>query len=102
MTSKSEQLPTTILECFAIGTPVCGFLPEGGTVDILAFSNGSVDRAFIRERSCENLADLVLDLLTSPEQRKALVEDGQQILENHFDAEKNCKGQLMDIYRRFT
>jgi len=98
MTSKHEQLPTVVLECFAIGTPICGFLPDGGTSDILSFSKGPVDAAFLRERSCEKLADLVIDLLQSPEKRKAIAEDGRQILEGHFDAEKNVKGQLMDVY----
>ena len=99
MTSKHEQLPTTVLECFAIGTPICGFIPVGGTTDILGFSKGPVREAFIAERSCEKLADIVLDLMAHPEKRQALAEDGRQILENHFDAEKNCCGRLMEIYR---
>ena len=99
MTSKHEQLPTTVLECFALGTPICGFLPEGGTSDILQFSNGPLREVFIKERDCEKLADIVLDLLMHPEKRQALVEDGWQILVNHFDAEKNCKGRLMEIYK---
>ena len=98
MTSKHEQLPTTLLECFALGTPVCGFLPDGGTSDILGFSNGPVREAFIRERSCEKLADVVLDLMAHPEKRQALVDDGRQILLNHFDAEKNCRERLMRVY----
>lgn len=99
MTSKSEELPTTVLECFALGTPICGFLPVGGTKDILEFSTGPLREVFIVERNCEKLADIVMDLLTHPEKRKALVEDGRQILEGHFDAEKNCRGRLMEIYR---
>ena len=102
MTSKHEQLPTTVLECFALGTPICGFIPDGGTTDILQFSTGPVRDAFIKERSCEKLADIVLDLLAHPEKRAALVADGRQILENHFDAEKLCKGQLMEVYERLV
>ena len=98
MTSKSEELPTVVLECFMLGTPICGFLPVGGIVDILQFSTGPVREAFIAERDCEKLADVVMDLLAHPEKRQALVEDGRQILEGHFDAEKNCKGQLMRVY----
>lgn len=100
MTSKHEQLPTTVLECFMLGTPICGFIPVGGTSDILGFSMGPVREAFIAERDCDKLSDIVLDLLAHPEKRQALVEDGRQILENHFDAEKNCRGQLMEIYGR--
>ena len=100
MTSKHEQLPTTVLECFALGTPICGFIPVGGTSDILGFSKGPVREAFIAERNCEKLADIVMDLMAHPEKRQALVEDGRQILENHFDAEKNCRGQLMRVYEK--
>lgn len=99
MTSKHEQLPTTVLECFALGTPICGFVPDGGTTDILSFSKGAVANAFIHTRSCEQLAQGVIDLLKSPTQRQALVADGQQILENHFAAEKLVPEQLMRIYR---
>ena len=102
MTSKHEELPTTVLECFALGTPVCGFIPVGGMSDILKFSGGPLREAFIAERSCENLSDIVLDLLSHPEKRQALVEDGRRILENHFDAEKNCRGRLMEIYRHIS
>ena len=98
MTSKHEELPTVVLECFLEGTPICGFLPEGGTSDILQYSKGPVREAFITERNCEMLADVVMDLLAHPEKRQAMVEDGRQILEEHFDAEKNVRGQLMRIY----
>ena len=98
MTSKHEQLPTTVLECFLLGTPICGFLPVGGTKDILEFSTGPLREVFIAERDCEKLADIVMDLLAHPEKRQALVEDGRQILEGHFDAEKNVRGQLMRVY----
>lgn len=100
MTSKHEELPTTVLECFLMGTPICGFIPVGGMSDILRFSNGPVRDVFIAERSCEKLADIVMDLMAHPEKRQAIVEDGRQILTNHFDAEKNCRGQLMRVYER--
>ena len=101
MTSKHEELPTTVLECFALGTPICGFLPEGGTRDILSFSHGPVSSAFlVGDRSCEKLADLVVELLRDPAKRADLVADGRQILETNFDAERNCRTQLVGIYRR--
>ena len=102
MTSKSEQLPTTVLECFALGTPVCGFLPQGGLKDILEFSNGSVRGAFVEERDCRKLAQLVVDLIGDKTRRRAMVEDGRRIVQDHFSAEKLVPGQLMDIYRRFV
>jgi len=100
MTSKHEQLPTTMLECFAEGTPICGFVPEGGTQEVLDFSKGPLKSVFVKERDCGKLAKMVAELLQSPERRQALVEDGRQILEGHFDAEENCHGQLMAVYQR--
>ena len=99
MTSKHEELPTTVLECFALGTPVCGFIPVGGMSDILKLSGGPLREVFIAERSCERLSDIVMDLLAHPEKRQALIEDGRRILEDHFDAEKNCRDRLMGVYR---
>ena len=100
MTSKHEQLPTTLLECFALGTPVCGFLPDGGVVDILAFSSGPVREAFISTRDCSELASVVLNLIDNYETRRALAEDGADILTKHFDAERLVPEQLVNIYRR--
>ena len=100
MTSKHEQLPTTMLECFALGTPICGFIPEGGVREVLDFSAGPVREAFLEERDCGKLADLVMVLLRDGDLRRRIAEDGRRIVEEHFDAEKNCRGQLMDIYRK--
>ena len=100
MTSKHEQLPTTMLECFALGTPICGFIPEGGVREVLGFSAGPVREAFVGKRDCGKLADLVVELLRDEGRRRRIAEDGRRIVEEHFDAEKNCRGQLMDIYRK--
>lgn len=100
LTSKTEEMPTVVLECFAEKTPICGFIPEGGMSEILSYSNGALKEVFIEERSCEKLAAIVKRLLADEELRKRVAEDGWQILTNHFDAEKNCRGQLMDVYRK--
>ena len=102
MTSKHEELPTTLLECFLLGTAACGFVPVGGVADILQYSNGSLKEVFIEERDVSHLAEIVMSLLSDEKKRKNVIEDGWQVLINHFDAEKNCKGQLMDIYRRMV
>lgn len=102
MTSKSEELPTTMLECFALGTPICGFIPAGGVREVLDFSAGSVREAFIEGRDCGKLADLVVELLGDVDRRRRIAEDGRRIVEEHFDAVKNCRGPLMDIYRKVT
>lgn len=100
LTSWSEEMPTVVLEAFQARTPVCGFIPRGGMADILALSNGALREVFIEERDCEKLAKIVSQLRKDLELRKRVVDDGWQILTKHFDAEKNCRGQLMDVYRR--
>ena len=100
LTSTHEEMPTVVLEAFAEKTAICGFIPEGGMVEILSFSSGPLKEVFIHDRDTERLAGIVLSLLKDEGKRKAVIEDGWQILANHFDAEKNCRGQLMDIYRR--
>ena len=99
MTSKHEELPTTMLECFLLGTPICGFLPVGGTSDVLGFSNGAVRDVFSDERDCRKLSETIIRLLNDELQRRRMVEDGWQILRDHFAAETLVKGPLMAIYR---
>lgn len=98
MTSKHEQLPTTVLECFVSKTAICGFIPRGGTSDILSFSNGALKEVFIEERNCDKLAAIVLRLLGDDDLRRRVVEDGWQIVTRHFDAMKNCRERLMGVY----
>lgn len=100
MTSKHEQMPTTMLECFLKRTPICGFIPKGGVRDVLALSNGALRSVFIDERDPYSLAEIAKRLLRDDAFRKAVIDDQCQILANHFDAEKNCRGQLMDVYRK--
>ena len=102
LTSKHEEMPTVVLEAFAERTAICGFIPEGGMSEILSFSTGPLKEVFIKNRDTSCLAEIVMSLLKDEAKRNAVIEDGWQILTNHFDAEKNCKGQLMDIYRRMT
>ncbi len=100
LTSKHEEMPTVVLEAFAERTAICGFIPDGGLSEILSFSTGPLKEVFIKERDTSCLAEIVMSLLKDEVKRNAVIEDGWQILVNHFDAENNCKGQLMDVYRR--
>ena len=100
MTSKHEELPTTLLECFAMKTAVCGFIPVGGVCDILALSYGPLKEVFIKERDTAHLARIVMELLRDDVKRMSVVEDGWQIVAAHFNAKKNCHGQLLEIYSR--
>lgn len=100
LTSKREAMPTAVLEAFAEKTAICGFIPEGGMSEILSYSEGPLKSAFLKERDCEKLAGIVKRLLDDETLRKALISDGWNIVTRYFDAEKNCRGQLMEIYRR--
>lgn len=40
LSSRNEQMPTVVLECFAEKIPICGFIPSGGMREILAYSSG--------------------------------------------------------------
>lgn len=102
LTSKHEEMPTVVLEAFAERTAICGFIPEGGMGEILGFSNGPLREVFIKERDISRLAGIVMSLLNDEAKRKAVIEDGWQILVNHFDAAKNCRRQLIDIYQRLS
>lgn len=97
MTSKHEELPTTVLEAFGMRTAICGFIPDGGLVDVLNFSEGPVARAFQRERSCEGVAATVIKLLTDESMRTELVGDGQKIFLDHFSAERNVPELVREI-----
>lgn len=99
LTSKHEEMPTVVLECFAEKTPICGFIPEGGMSEILSYSNGALKEIFIEERSCEKLVEIVKRLLDEEDLRRRVIEDGWQILTNHFDAEELVRTGLIPIYR---
>ena len=79
-------------------TAVCGFIPIGGVSDILDLSSGPLKEVFIQERDTSRLSNIVLALLNDDMKRKAVIDDGWQIVTRYFDAEKNCRRQLMDIY----
>ena len=100
MTSKHEQLPTTVLECFLMRTVICGFIPAGGFSDILALSNGALREVFIEERDVGKLAAVVTRILNDADLRRRLIEDGWQIVTQHFAAEKIVPEQLVPIYQK--
>ena len=98
MTSKHEQLPTTLLEAFYIGVPVVGVLPEGGTREVLALST-KTSALLLPERDCEKVAAAIVRIIDDPKARADMVGVGKGIVMKHFDMEKLCATQLMGIYR---
>lgn len=100
LTSKYEQLPTTLLEAFALHVPVAGFLPEGGTSEVLALAQGREAALLNKERDCRKAADAVIRLLSDNALYDNLVREGDRIVHEYFDMKKLCATQLMDIYNR--
>jgi glycosyltransferase involved in cell wall biosynthesis len=86
MTSKHEQLPTTLLEAFAIGVPVTGFMPEGGTSEVIDLSGGA-SAIMIEERDCAKAAANVLKILDDPALAASMVAAGGETVHRHFDME---------------
>lgn len=102
LTSLHEEMPTVVLECFAEKTPICGFIPKGGMREVLSYSTGALREVFIEERDCDKLAEIVLKVLNDDDLRQRIIEDGWHIVSNYFDAEKNCRDRLMEIYSRLV
>ena len=96
-TSAHEELPTTLLEAFAARTPVAGFIPRGGTTEILRLCK-SPPGVFLRQRSPEALAKAVNDLLNNPRQARAMAGRGLEVVREHFNMRK-IAARVVDIYR---
>lgn len=105
MTSRWEGLPTTLLECFVAGTPVCAFRSPGGVEEIAQLAKeyeGGVAE-FVDGRDCGKLAESVIRTLDPAnhkaiEQRKA---NAKRMVADHFDV-KVVGQQLVKIYCEVT
>ena len=102
MTSKHEQLPTTMLEAFAMHVPVAGFLPEGGTSEVLALAQGCEAALMNKERDCAKAADAVIRILSDDALYADMVREGDRIVHEYFDMKKLCATQLLDVYRKIA
>ena len=101
MTSKHEQLPTTLLEAFAIGVPVVGAMPEGGTREVTALSTNT-SALLIDNRTPDAIAEKVIEVIDNSDLRNSMIAEGEMIVSRHFDMVKLCRNQLLMIYRRFS
>lgn len=99
LTSLHEELPTTLLEAFAAGVPVAGFVPEGGVQEILDSAPGKVGR-FVTERSPRLLADAVQVLLERRDEAKRMAARARTLVEQRFSM-AGIAAELMSEYRRF-
>lgn len=98
LTSESEEMPTVILEAFAMNTPVAGFIPQGGVEEIVEMCPES--GIWRHDRNCDGLADDVIRLLEDDKLRARCVKAARALVEAKFDAARNCRTQLMEVYRK--
>jgi len=84
-TSLHEELPTTLLEAFAMRTPVVGFLPRGGTREVLALSREPI-AILSEDRDCQQAARHAVELLQNPPQVAALTSQAHTLVAQHFAA----------------
>lgn len=82
--SEHEAMPTTLLEAFAMRTPVAGFLPGGGVAEILALAD-SPPATLLGKRDPAALAAAAGRLLDSPDLAAQQVRRAREIVDRHFD-----------------
>ena len=79
LSSRLEGLPTTILEAFACATPVIANDCASGPAELLADGAG----VLVPEGDIDAMAVAIVQLLASPDRRRALAQRGLQALERH-------------------
>lgn len=85
LTSIHEEMPTTVLEAFAAGTPVAGFIPEGGLAEVLAAEKGKTFGVFVESRDVEQLASAAKGLLANADHRLGVVRAAKRFVSEVFD-----------------
>ena len=99
LTSKHEELPTTLLEAMVGKTPIVGFLPIGGTEEVLKCAEGEEQIALLnKERNIEQVAGDVVNLLAKTEKGHSMAERAYKTIETNFEAHAACR-RLVSIYR---
>ncbi len=99
--SHHEELPTTLLEAFGMKTPVAGFLPIGGTEEVL--EHGSPLQALALLHRNRDPGSVVADarrLLASPHEAAAMAERAYGVAKVHFDT-KTAIPVLTELYESF-
>ena len=92
MSSFSEGLPTAVLEAMAAGKPVIA-TNVGGVPEMVAEGDTGI---LAPPRDAESLAEAILELLESPEKRRAMGEKGRRRVMEYFSIEK-----MVERYEEF-
>lgn len=100
MTSRSEGLPTSLLECFANGTPVAMLEGEGGLKDI-ALLNSTNEPIVVQSPHDDlgKLSEKIINLLNDQDQSLKQAENAYLIGKKNFDI-TNVASHLSTIYHQ--
>lgn len=102
MTSLREGLPTTILECMTMRTPVAMMTGEGGLQDIATINEQEGPIAIIvRQGDTDGLAEGIISLLHNPEKAQTITEQAYRTGKRYFDI-KNVTNQLCNYYNKIN
>lgn len=82
-----DGLPTTILECLALGTPVVATPVTGIPEAVVDDRTGLI----VPEADAASLARALARLLADPDLRCRLAEGGRAHVETHFDSRRNAR-----------
>lgn len=96
--SRHEELPTTLLEAFAMRTPVAGFLPQGGTAEVLALSPNKLPAILPQNRDCAALSHKCHFLLQNRDQAAAMADVAYDLVCRHFDM-RLISAKLVTLYQ---
>lgn len=99
MTSESEGMPTSVLECFVARTPVTMFRGKGGLKDIALLNNKEKPIVqMIDEVNHEEMAHSILNLIEDDSLKKIQTENAFIVGKNTFDINNICDN-LIQIYK---
>lgn len=102
LTSHREGMPTSVLECFAVRTPVAMLRGEGGLRDLDILNTAARPIVAIADKEDpDGLAAQVVELLRNADKAKAQAENAYQVELENFDIDA-VADQLCGIYRQTT
>jgi len=102
MTSHSEGMPTTVLECFAGHSPVAMLEGDGGLRDLVEINDENNPMLIHRPYGdYDGLAAAIADLIGDEQKSRDMTEQAFKVGREHFDA-KSVAAQLSGIYHRIA
>jgi glycosyltransferase involved in cell wall biosynthesis len=92
--SLSEGFSNVVIEAMACGKPVIG-TSVGGTLDQI---KDGVNGYLVQPKNPRELAEKVIQLLSSPKKRKIMGQEGRKLTENEFNMDLRVK-RTVDVYK---